>query len=711
MADVLGIVSSATDNLSRSAAHQANIEKFAKEACSYFPGMYDQIASRVGGSPKFTASEGRHFVSSQNVNMMDDATGVNGNGYPILQLYDYCTTIDSTVNRLLDLQRRVKSGEWNVGNDHHGSLAARNILRPDFRPPFYEGGAAQLDSRGQSITTGQAINTPNIYESRMQSSGQWILPSTVLNGAAAGAVPVHGAANVRGGAPYFSSSAPAGGRPISRAKTKYERCVEEAYLLSFEPINNMVALAQGLFRRQLTSQIAAQVIGAAGVPAAPAAGAADLIGHWVNEFEANSAAEFNGNAGGVLNVDHHVVAPKVTRVAVYQGNRYEREGVAHPEVAVPANLKNFDNGALVNNRHLLPAEGGACGLILACQTAIATDYAAGQWPGAVNFQPPRGLRMGLVGQDGVAARMVIVPTEAYEITTRDIWAQMDRMRNHLIYACPAFGRAMKKVELDYALLSLYKSVQVSYWGAYRRSQKGLTGASFFDMAARTGCPGGGAVAYRTQGPKPELVSGNDAFLQGPEGKVLRPDIDPGSRMCIGANEDPFDSHAGPSFEAMCWDDGAGATKDGDGTMCAGRRGRRRRRSHSRRRKSKSRSRSRRRKSKSRSRSRRRKSKSRSRSRRRKSKSRSRSRRRKSKSRSRSRRRRSHSRKRRSYRSLMRAASVPQVLAQLDAASPSSSMPAPKGGMPSGGKRKSRRKRRGGKRKSKKKASVKAAPHP
>lgn len=564
---------------------QEIISRLGKSIMAKYPGTEALISQYIGSSPQFTVAEVRSILSKA-AGRVAELADLNGGGRdrkPVLPLYDFCFSIDMAVAALLQDQQAAKS--WDEDGSNVSGVMRDRVIPPDFRPIWYHDAGirlGQVDERGRVMTQGQrAAGDAMIYESHGAPRRQQYIDPAV------------------GGAQ---------GVPIVRPKNPYEKCVEEAYLLGFNSWNQICALSQGLYR-----QWASVAGGNAGV--------------WVNE--PGNVAVGDYSAGGTA-----LYQPKFTDLREYPENRYMRETLAH---GIPT-WSVLPGGAVV----------GALSTRV-CGSGAAGGSWAGSWAGnsamvypvlgAVGFAPRTMAAFGtyVVHIDGAAAGSIIagnapaatraladsanpafagtetclVPSRAYVVKLSDAWAAM-RAQNGAIRFCPDFADQMRKLKLDRALLNIYEATQSLLWGSIKRGAVRL--ANPLDVAAvsaRGGCPPGAVVTYQTTGRDSKLLVGDAAFVNTPQGKVLRRDVDPASRECSSGAD--FDTGDVPSFSAMClkdlpgWDSSAGMQAK-----------RRKRRSS----KSRSRSRSRSRKGRSRSGSRKRR-RSRSSSRRRRSRSRSR----------------------------------------------------------------------------------------
>lgn len=511
----------------RSSGMQGSVDKFARHFCAKYPGMLEYIHSALGSSPSFSAEEVRALVTAtgggeRELKDLYAGSEQKRGTYPILQLYDYCITLDYAVENLKSDQARAK-GYTDLAESKEG--LQNRYIPPDFRPAFYRrirrGG---LDPEGKQVTTeGQEIGSKQIYEYRTVPPNEYILPGPAA-GLAAG----------------------------TRAKTQYERCVEEAYILDFPSFNDIVALSQGLYR----------VFSLAGTPVWVPGGRAHVAA-WINEDVANTVA----------------YGPKATLVSQYVQNRYMRESAAHSievdakcitavglavAAANPVAQLGLGNGQRTDRGSY---GGGAMGtLIWSGNNAGGYEYKVGDFAPWAVPGPGQNIR-------------VPVTCDSYDLQAT--WQALAALPN-----VPGHGMALRHVlelahsvretNIDIALNQLYKQTQVMVWSTVKRIEQGRVAdpLAVMDISARGVCPAGSVLTYQTYGPRRKLLVGDEAYIQTPSGKTLRPDVDANTRECnVGM---PMEGDI-PSFQSACLKDLRGWPETGGVAGAVGMAGRRRRR--------------------------------------------------------------------------------------------------------------------------------------
>jgi hypothetical protein len=449
----------------RTSTMQGIIDSFTKHFCAKFPGMYARVQQLADGDPRFVVAEALHILalaSEGRVNMREMlGMGANPRGFPILQLYDFCFSLDIAVGNLKSEQARAQTGQ-------DLDYLRHRVIPPDFRPDFYHLGQqyGAVDEKANVRTEGQEMGSRQIYEPTGVADVQ-INPASGLTA------------------------------PGIRAKSLYERSVEDAYLLSFPSFNDIVALSQGLFRVFACS--------AAGITGALSVQDGKLLpvdmdpvhgrGSWINSFSISRA----GTAGqdyvapyerkdNVLKPTFAVLQPKCTFLPSYPNNRYMRDATASKNPNIPLSMycASFTVHDCIFKHPVIDIAnegprygGGAIGTLANWSEAkaIRPEGKLTKCSTAFPMGNDKGFRDPLVLQTfGTvpAARVEgLYQTEectesAQYVPLEDIYNVMRQMTESPIFICPELADSMRVVNIDLALNDLYESTQNIVWNAIEK---------------------------------------------------------------------------------------------------------------------------------------------------------------------------------------------------------------------------------------------------
>jgi hypothetical protein len=203
----------------RTASNAAITRRFGQMVLDQHPGMGDYMSRTLFGAPgrerdiRWTVDEIKRLVSvnsglTTSIKDVGETLGVDIlTRYPIAPTYDYLLTLDSAVGDIVNEINRIDSMST-LGSKHRALIDAR-VLMPDFRPlEFHK--VVQLgaqDEQGRDITIGQMLGFPRVYQKAV---------------------------------------------PFVRIKTTKELAEDNAAILSYVHMNNIIALSQGLWRVNFT---------------------------------------------------------------------------------------------------------------------------------------------------------------------------------------------------------------------------------------------------------------------------------------------------------------------------------------------------------------------------------------------------------------------------------------------------------------------------
>lgn len=243
----------------RRSSHNASlIKRFGARVLDRNPGMGEYMSRSLFGASgqesriKWTVDEIQKLVSLNSglsSSFIDPKTGAAAKDpstiggldilvrYPIAPTYDYLLTLDLVVGDVVNEINRINS-MGSIGSRQRAGIDAR-VLMPDFRAlEFHEQvllGA--LDEHGRDVTTGQILGYPR----------------------------------------YHTKDA-----PYTGLKTRVMLMVDNAALLSYVHMNNIIAVSQGLWKVNFTP---AKAIVDEGYK-----GGAIGVGKWINAVDPKGAA-------------------------------------------------------------------------------------------------------------------------------------------------------------------------------------------------------------------------------------------------------------------------------------------------------------------------------------------------------------------------------------------------------------------------------------
>jgi hypothetical protein len=365
------------------------LREFGQKFMGRYPGMSSYVSQIVFGSPdkvqqlQFTYSE-MQLVAGRGGHG-NNLSGVI-NQWPIAPLYDYLLTVDLVVTQIINEIARIKNMRY-IGSNETEDIK-RRVLMPDFRPHFFHTvtpDLGQVDIKGRLKSEGQALGSDMQYMGENESAV---------------------------------------------AKNKKGIAEDNAVLLSYRHLNNIVALSQGLFIVNFTRTYKLTndgVDNSKGIDR----------GAWVNSKSANA--------------EHNIVTPGTIlsaqdfQINHYADNRFE-------------NLRNTVFRGLPENMFKKtgdlksPALGGAMATIL---------------PDKENKQ-----------------HKVITDSDFDENMTK-----LNKMS--AIYHCSNFREIAKELHLDLALRNLHMDMQVVFSETVGLMLRGGNRPNdLFALGARSSCPPG-----------------------------------------------------------------------------------------------------------------------------------------------------------------------------------------------------------------------------
>jgi hypothetical protein len=447
------------------------IKEFGKRILGRYPGMGEfmsrSLFGRSGAEGQITWSlseiQKLAAANSGNSGMLN---GVGTSRWPIAPTYDYLLTLDQVVGNIFNEINRIKS----MGNISTGQSNAiqKRVLHPDFRPHWYQTQFTngQTDGKGLVETEGQSLGSDLMYE----------------NG---------------GGGNAFSGVLPGHGATGShvRSKTAYELACDNALLLNYTHLHDIVALSQGLYKVQFTAGRRIYAfdgivrVDGAGQPV----GQSLRAGDWVNALDSGVGAgiQLIGRRGitsltGAGRNKGTILLAQPTDMDQYSQNRFTREAM-YQNTSTDFTFAGLNAAPAGSDRKV--GDDGNGGAIATLWTIPTNNHGPGQNP--------------MCPTDGsVAAGAAVpnVPTKAVSVTRDDIrTAASGFLGTHPIAYIDVFREAMHNLRIDLALRNLHMDMQVIYADMSSLTSRSTGRAGDIHAMSRfSGCPTGSAMVFTDQ---------------------------------------------------------------------------------------------------------------------------------------------------------------------------------------------------------------------
>ena len=462
---------------------QALAHEFGDLVCNRHLGMRDWICASLrikSGSKIFwTADEAKRLFARNSY------SGSMPEKWPVAETYDYLLTLDQVTDDMRSEMIRIKGIMKHMDKKH----LEKRVLRSDMRPSWYHKQNPDLYERGgpdnKLLNEGQSLGDPGYYDKRTNTT---------------------------------------------RSKTQYENACDNALMLSYMHVNNVVALSQGLFkifysRSPILNLHANNLIefgsGRNQIPA----------GSWVNanndtfqrrgptskslqrifkvfptpvDLNVLDPDEYQGgtklidahrnatndnprleravaplhlsNYPLIINPSRHLqllaVLPQVTELGAYVKNRFTIED----NNGVPPEHEN--NGDLAKparfNHH-----GGACASLLTLQQNESLDK---MWPESA--------------KDNTGYRRGYVPQTAHPIDPDKRAKAMKAIgTGHSIYFCPDFKDVADYLEIPQMLWSMHRAMSVVFERNITQGKSIADPTSIYSINSYGPCPAGSSRAF------------------------------------------------------------------------------------------------------------------------------------------------------------------------------------------------------------------------
>ena len=443
----------------RTSTNAGLARRFGQMVLDRHPGMGEYMSRTLFGTPnrqadiQWTVEEIKKLVS---VNSgltpigEDPKTGDSGSSmltrFPIAPTYDYLLTLDQVVGDIVNEINRIDS-MGSIGSNERAAIDKR-VIMPDFRPLEFhmQTPLGALDATGNDLTAGQMLGFPR----------------------------------------HYTNAA-----PHTKMKTRNDLVVDNAALLSYLHMNNIIALSQGLWKVNFTD---AKVGGDSEKTLQP--------GDWINATRGVIVPAYTDKNRGSFFLLAQDVRPQV-----YPNSQF-----------IPTNL----------DKTVVEGEGDRKGYFGAYTTPKRWSTASGVY----------------TALEGGGAQPSILhdvdgSPEGATVATEDVLSGLAdglKAKRAPYGYFWAFRQIAQSLKIDIALRNLHADLQVAYAQGRRMYTANPTNPSHHAAlnSFRTGCPAGSVKVFRDRDGKmvPETINT-------PSGKIMNPNIVGGGRCVpiIGGPED------------------------------------------------------------------------------------------------------------------------------------------------------------------------------